>query len=248
METLKRIEKIALIIGIVGLLFAGFGMIQGLMKNESRLVVSWLIGFSIWYSLAIGMLFLVMIWHIFDAGWAVIIRRQVEHGLSVFPWLGLIFVPLVLIGWFYKENPGIVWSWMNPQLLTPDHAIKIADDPIYLHKAGFLNMPFFTIRVIFYFTFFTFLSNRLRYYSFSLDHDADPAKVKKSEILLRIGNSNGGARCNIIDYRFLYEHFLPMVFNNVWGVVLCDFNAGSFSSRGDYLCYFRSSWIFKRHC
>lgn len=187
METIRKIEKIALIVGIIGLLFAGFGLIQGLMKNESRLVVSWLIGFSIWYSLAIGMLFLVMIWHVFDAGWATIVRRQVEHGLSIFPWLGLIFIPLVLIGWFYKENPGIVWSWMNPELLTPDHGIKIGDDPIYLDKAGLLNVPFFTIRVIFYFVFFTFLANRLRYYSFSLDYDPDPAKVKKMKFFSGLG-------------------------------------------------------------
>lgn len=187
MDTIKRIEKIALIIGILGLLLAGVGMAQGLVKNESRLVISWLIGFSIWYSIAVGMLFIVILWHLFDSGWSVVVRRQVEHGLSVFPWLGLIFLPLLLIGWLYKENPGIIWNWMNPNLITPDHGIKIGNDPVYLHKSGLLNVPFFTLRVIAYFAFFTFLTNRLKHYSFSLDYDPDPEKVKKVKFFAGLG-------------------------------------------------------------
>lgn len=182
----EKIKKIALIAGFIGLALAGVGVIKGLAMNESRPIFSWLIGFTFWYSIAIGMLFIVMIWNLFDSGWSVIVRRQVEHGTSVFPYLFLIFLPLVLIAWFYK-NPGIIWSWMNPELLTPDHGTPIGHDPLYTHKSGLLNLPFFTVRVLFYFGIFTFFSSQLRKNSFGLDYNPEPSKVTTMKFFSGMG-------------------------------------------------------------
>ncbi len=131
----SKYAPVAFFVGIVGLVLAGYGAYGGLMAGDARPVFSWLIGFSIWFSAAIGMLLMVMIFHIFCAGWPIIIRRQLEHAISAFPYLAVILLPLVLIGWLYHDNPGILWTWMNPESVLPN-GHKVADDALYISKHG----------------------------------------------------------------------------------------------------------------
>ena len=42
-------------------------------------------GLAFWMSIAIGMLFMILLFHIFKASWPIIIRRQLEHGMVAFP-------------------------------------------------------------------------------------------------------------------------------------------------------------------
>lgn len=183
---LGRLKLFSVIIGLVGLVIAGFGLFQGVTQDNSRLVYSWLIGFSVWFSISIGMLFTLMIWHVFDAGWPVIIRRQVEHAMAFFPWLALIFLPLLLICWF-GSNPGILWDWMNPDLIPVGGHTTVSHDPLYLNKAGLLNLPFFTIRVICYFLVYWFLTAKLRKHSFQMDVDKDLRHVRANRVYSAIG-------------------------------------------------------------
>lgn len=182
----QRIKQTSFVVGVLGLIIGGFGLFQGVVQDNSRLVYSWLIGFSIWFSISIGMLFTLMIWHVFDAGWPVIIRRQVEHAVGFFPWLGLIFLPLLLIGWF-GPNPGVLWDWMNPDLVLPGTHEAIAHDPLYLKKAGLLNLPFFTIRIIVYFAVYWFLTAKLRKHSFQMDFDRNVKHVYANRVYAAAG-------------------------------------------------------------
>ena len=43
---------------------------------------------------------LIMIFRVFNSKWSPIVRRQLEHGVAAFPWLGLCFIPLLLVVWF----------------------------------------------------------------------------------------------------------------------------------------------------
>ncbi|OIO59655.1 MAG: hypothetical protein COZ46_05030 [Verrucomicrobia bacterium CG_4_10_14_3_um_filter_43_23] len=182
----SRTSTIAFVIGIIGLAVAGYGVWQGVLHDESRPLASWLIGFTVWFSVAIGMLFIIMIWYLFDAGWPVVIRRQLEHAISVFPWLALILLPLILIGWFNHSNPGILWEWMNPDLLLPNGE-PVGEDSIYLHKSPLLNLPFFTVRFAFYFTIFTTLAWALRKSSFAMDVDGDIKWARRARVWAAIG-------------------------------------------------------------
>ena len=185
-SSLEHYKKPALLIGLFGLLIAGFGLMKGLSANDSRPVVSWLIGFSIWYSMAIGMLMIIMIWYLFDAGWSVIIRRQLEHAVAVFPWLALMFLPLLFILWFHSDNPGILWSWANPELAGA-HSPTIAQDPIYRHKAAYLSIGFFTLRVVFYFALFIVISKLLRKKSFEMDIMPNEKPVLSARVCSALG-------------------------------------------------------------
>lgn len=159
----------ALLVGLMGLGYAGFAAYQGFMIHDSRPILSWLLGFSFWFSILIGMLFLIMIWHVFGATWPIVIRRQLEHALAAFPYLALVFAPLVLIIWFTSE-PGIVWHWLDLGYVLPGGQ-TVGEDVIFHSKEAYLNKDFFTIRVIIYFLFWCFLAKVLRLCSFAQEKD-----------------------------------------------------------------------------
>lgn len=166
----SNVATLALIAGVVGLAIAGVGMWLGVSANDSRPLLSWLLGFAVWFSIGIGMLMLVMIWYLFDASWPVVLRRQLEHTFAAFPWLALIFLPLLLIALFGGEHRGLLWPWMDPSLVYPGGS-EVGQDPLYLHKAGFLNPTFFAIRTVIYAVILIGVSTVLRRCSFRMDTD-----------------------------------------------------------------------------
>ena len=99
----KDLFKISLIIGIVGIAIAGFGLYKGYSNGEARPLFSWLIGLGYWMSVCIGMLFLIILSHIFKAQWSIILRRQMEHCMMAFPVLGVLFLPLIYIA--HSDEP-----------------------------------------------------------------------------------------------------------------------------------------------
>src|SRR5688572_27126859 len=98
----------ALVVGLIGIALTAVGIF---VSGAPAVAMSWLVGVTYWTAIAIGMLMLILIHHIFDASWSTVIRRQFEHGLSAFKWLALLFAPLVLASFFYQRD--IVWPWLN---------------------------------------------------------------------------------------------------------------------------------------
>ena len=94
----------ALAVGFVGIVLTLLGFF---VSDGHAVAISWLVGVTFWTAIAIGMLMLVMIHHILDASWSVVLRRQFEHGLAAFPWLALLFAPLVID---QLVIPGMIWN------------------------------------------------------------------------------------------------------------------------------------------
>lgn len=165
------LSRLSLIVGLAGVLVAAFGLVFGVLHGEARPVFGWLIGLSYWLDIGVGMLFIVMIFYLFDAGWPVVIRRQLEHALGGFKWLFVLFLPLLIIGWGgLGDDPGLLWKWMNPEKLVPG-GHTVAEDGLYQHKAAYLNLEFFTIRVVLFFMVWVGLAGFLRMCSYRLDSD-----------------------------------------------------------------------------
>ena len=101
---------------VIGLGVGLIGLFYGLSSGDKSPFLGWLWGSSFWLSIAIGLLMLIMIFRIFNSHWTPIVRRQQEHGLAAFPWLGLCLLPLLLVGWLGGEQAGILWTWINPML------------------------------------------------------------------------------------------------------------------------------------
>ncbi len=185
-KTEKNWSMISLIVGLVGLGVAILGLVLGYgEEGTSRAWTGYLIGFAFWISILVGALMFIMISYAFDAGWSIIIRRQLEHLLSALPWMALIFTPLILAPWV-MGNPGILWKWMNPEYVLSS-GITVGEDPIFLWKEPWLNMPFMTTRTYFYFGVFIAFATILRRLSFGMDKDGDPSRYVKARYTSGVG-------------------------------------------------------------
>ena len=93
---------------LLGLGVGLIGLLYGLASGDKSPFLGWLWASSFWLSIAIGLLMLIMIFRIFNSHWTPIVRRQQEHGLAAFPWLGLCLLPLLLVGWVGGDQSGIL--------------------------------------------------------------------------------------------------------------------------------------------
>lgn len=153
-----------LMAGLAGLAVTALGL---LVSPAQHVALSYLVGLSFWVAVAIGMLLLIMIHHITDAGWSTVIRRQFEHGISAFKWLAVLFLPLLIAAWM---KPGLIWSWMDTStVIHGGHTVGA--DPLYVKKSGFLNLNMFTGMTVGFFAIWIGLSALLRKASFSQDAD-----------------------------------------------------------------------------
>ena len=153
--------------GVAGLLLTAVGF--AVTANHQAVALAYLVGVSYWTAVCIGMLLLVLIHHIMDAGWSTVIRRQFEHGLSAFFWLGILFLPLLISAWV---KPGLVWPWMD-RLHELHGGHTVGADPLYVKKESFLNVRMFTYMTVGFFVVWVWLSARLRKASFTQDQDGD---------------------------------------------------------------------------
>ena len=220
-DTGNKVGKIALIVGLVGLLIAAIGFLQGLGANESRPLKSWLIGVGFWLSIAVGMLFLTQIWYVFHARWPTIIRRQCEHCMAAFPYLLLLFLPLLIVPFVY-DNPGILWKWMNGSNPLPGHG-TVETDPLYTWKQPYLNLGFFAVRAIGVFAVFILIANLLRKWSFDTDTSGDVNNTHRARILSAVGLFLCAAAASIasIDwFKSLEYHWFSTMYG-VWFFAAC---------------------------
>ena len=159
----------ALTIGAIGI---GLTIAGLFVSGGAKVAYSWLVGLTFWTGIAIGMLFLVMIHHIVDASWSTVIRRQFEHGLAAFKWLGLLFIPLVAAALYDKQ---LVWKWFDPafDLAKVGGTGTVGEDILWVKKAGLLNPTFFVAATVASFLIWIWLSARLRKASFTQDLDGD---------------------------------------------------------------------------
>jgi len=170
----------ALTIGIVGLVLTVLGFF---VSGTQTAAMAYLVGITYWTAIAIGTLLLILIHHITDAGWSVVIRRQWEHGLASFKWLALLFLPLLILAWM---KPGLIWPWMDlSHEIHGGHTVGA--DVLYQKKSGFLNLNMFTGMTVAFFAIWIWLSARLRKASFTQDTDGNAQWTRMNRVTSAIG-------------------------------------------------------------
>lgn len=163
--------SLPLFIGLAGI---GLTVIGVFISGVQKVAASWLFALTCWTALSLGMLLMVMIHHIFDASWSTVFRRQWEHGIASFKWLGLLFLPLLIGAWYsHAHQVDVLWPWVNPAHPGPEGHGTVGHDIIYNKKSGFLNVNFLIGCTILYYVLWAWLSARLRNASFSQDADGD---------------------------------------------------------------------------
>lgn len=127
-DSFKKISLGVAVVG-VGLCAAGAAV------DVHRFAFSYLVGFYFVATIALGGLFFVILQHLVRAGWSVAARRHME-------WISSALVPTILLFIPVAAMAGMIWHhWMGPEA---------ADDALLVHKAPYLNKPFFYIRAVFY--------------------------------------------------------------------------------------------------
>jgi len=129
---------------------------------SERFYFAYLIGWVFCVSISLGGLLFVLIHHLANADWSVVVRRISELLMMNFPVLIIFGIPVVL-------GMSDLYHWTHADLYEVGGENY---DPMLAAKRGYLNTPFFIIRLIVYFGTWTYLSFRL--YKLSISQDVDP--------------------------------------------------------------------------
>jgi hypothetical protein len=178
-----------LVAGLIGLVLTIIGAVvtptSQAVPGLQQVAYSYLVGVVFWTAMAIGMLMWIMIHHIFDASWSVVLRRQFEHATKAFGWLLILFLPLI-IGSYTWGGGDLVWGWMNPAHIGP-HGHPVEHDILYVKKAGFLSKTNFTVLTIGFYLLWMLLSHLLRRNSVAQDSDGDAKWTLKNRVVAAAG-------------------------------------------------------------
>src|SRR5690349_16180107 len=93
-ESVGRLEKTALVVGVLGLV----GSIAGLIMNRDEFFQSYLVAFLLVLGLSLGSLGLLMLQHLTGGHWGILIRRPLEAASRVLWLVFAFFVPIPLFG------------------------------------------------------------------------------------------------------------------------------------------------------
>jgi hypothetical protein len=149
-----RWRKNALTVGIAGLVLAAIG----LLFSREQFFRSYLWAFLFWFSCGMGCLPLLMLYHLVGGSWGFTIRRIVESGARTIWVMALLFLP-ILFGVRY------LYEWSSPEALASSEALA--------RKHVYLNVPFWAIRAVVYFTVWVFYAHRLNRLSLLEDETGD---------------------------------------------------------------------------
>ena len=156
-STVKRIQRAALLVGLVGM---AAGLAGALMGNLDRFFQAYLVAFVFWLGLSLGSMAFLMIHFLVDTHWGLPIRRVNEAASSIIWLMALLFIPLLF-------NLKGIYLWARPEAVQ---ASKILQE-----KSLYLNEPFFIIRAAFYFLVWILLSFFINRLSARWANGGDPA-------------------------------------------------------------------------
>ena len=159
----KRFPLFALIAGLLcmslGVVFAALGG-----HGSHDFFSSYLVSFSYFLSISLGAMFFVLIQFLTKAGWSVVVRRLWELMMSNIVLMSLLILPILL------GMQDIYHHWIHGE-----------HDPILVKKLGYLNKPFFMVRIVFYFMIWILINRFFFKNSTSQDVSGDKALTMKME-------------------------------------------------------------------
>ncbi len=132
--SMNRLQVPALIVGVVASLLAIVGFF---LSGPGQFFQSYLFSYLFWIGLTLGSLAIVMMYYVAGGKWAYTIRRIVEAGSRTILLMLVLFIPIAV-------GLPFLYTWARPA--------EVAASPILQYKSMYLNVPFFIIRAVIYFT------------------------------------------------------------------------------------------------
>ena len=194
----KQLRRHAALVGGIALLVC----LIGGFTDPDRLFRSYLFAYVYWAGIAIGSLAIIMLHHLSGGGWGMMIRRLLEAATRTLPVVAALFLPLML-----GMKP--LYEWARPEAVLADKVLQM--------KAPYLNVPFFLLRTVFYFSCWIALAHFLNRWSRQQDETGDPALVGKMETMSGPGLVLFGATVTFASFDWVMS-LEPHWFSTVFGL------------------------------
>lgn len=205
----NRFAGKAAIAGIVGLVGIVLSVVGGFVAPH-QFAFSWLFGFTYFFTLLVGSFFWIIVHHVTDANWSVVVRRQLENIAILLSVMAIFLIPVML----FRHH---LYEWMN---------IAPGTEPLLDSKRLYLNLPFFFSRAVFYFAFFIIVAFLFRRFSVRQDRDGNPAWTLANRKLAFIALPLFGLSVTFAAYDWLIGTDYKW-FSTMWGVYIFAGAAGS---------------------
>ncbi|HVN78127.1 MAG TPA: hypothetical protein VMW38_03960 [Terriglobia bacterium] len=163
-EELNRFRSRAMAAGTIGIL----SIVAGAFINPAQFFHSYLLGYIFWLGLTVGCMAVLMLHHLSGGGWGIGIRRISEAATQTFPLLFLLFLPLLF-------GRRFLYAWTRPE--------DVVHSDLLQHKTAYLNLQFFSARLVIYFAVWIVLSHFLNKWSAEQDRNADPGITRRMQTL-----------------------------------------------------------------
>jgi hypothetical protein len=116
----------------------------------------------------VGSLTLLMLHHLVGGAWGFAIRRPLEAATMTLPLMALLFIPIAL-------GATRIYEWANLDAVKASEVLKL--------KAGFLNVPFWLGRSVFYLALWNGLAFLIRRNSVAQDATESPAPTRRNQVI-----------------------------------------------------------------
>jgi hypothetical protein len=155
-----RLGKTALVVGLAVLaLFAALGF-----RDPVQFFRSYLFAFVFWLGLPLGCTAIRLIHNLVSGTWGFPLRRPLESATKTLPLMALLVVPILF-------RLPVLYSWADPS--------KVAADPLLQYKHAYLNVPFFIVRTVIYFSIWIFVTSRINSWSREQDETGEAGLTQR---------------------------------------------------------------------
>jgi hypothetical protein len=142
--------------------------VVGALFDPAQFFRAYLAAYQFYLGIALGCFAILMVYHLTGGAWGFLIRRILEAGMRTLPLLAVLFMPIV-------GGVGYLYMWAQPETVAHDVSLQ--------HKQIYLNIPFFSLRAVFFFAAWLIIAYFLSSWSRRQDQASDPALPRKLRLL-----------------------------------------------------------------
>jgi hypothetical protein len=199
---IERLGKTSLVVGSVALvLFAALGF-----RDPVQFFRSYLLAFVFWIGLPLGCTAILMIHNMIGGTWGFPLRRPLESGTKTLVLMAVLVLPILF-------RLPLLYSWAEPG--------KVAADPLLQYKHAYLNVPFFVVRTVIYFSVWILITSLLNKWSQQQDETGEAGLTQRARSLSAPGLLIFGLTVTFasVDWVMSLEpHWLSTIFGMIFMV------------------------------
>jgi hypothetical protein len=199
---IERLGKTSLVVGLAALvLFAALGW-----RDPVQFFRSYLLAFVFWIGLPLGCTAILMLHNMIGGTWGFPLRRPLESGTKTLVLMAVLVLPILF-------RLPLLYSWADPG--------KVAADPLLQYKHAYLNVPFFVVRTVIYFSVWILITALLNKWSRQQDETGEAGLTQRARSLSAPGLLIFGLTVTFasVDWVMSLEpHWLSTIFGMIFMV------------------------------